>query len=162
MKAKHHFWSSVVVGGALSIATRSPAALAGAMVGGFLVDADHIIDHIWSIASGAPPVQKGRGGSGKRRAATDDESWWDRYGRRRKLQRLVLVFHSYELLTLTLALAAYTRNPPVVGLAAGYALHITLDLIRHHEEFRSPFFYLLSYRVFWAFRRDRLVKSEYL
>jgi hypothetical protein len=66
------------------------------------------------------------------------------------------------LLTLTVALAAYTRSPFLIGLASGYLLHIALDLIRHHGEFRSPFFYLLSYRVFLGFRRDRLIKSDYL
>ena len=46
MKAKHHFWSSLVAGGALYWATGSSAALAGSMLGGFLIDGDHIIDQI--------------------------------------------------------------------------------------------------------------------
>jgi hypothetical protein len=54
MKAKHHFWSSLAAGGALYWATGSSAALAGSMVGGFLIDADHIIDQLWSIRHGAP------------------------------------------------------------------------------------------------------------
>ena len=49
MKAKHHFWSSLAAGGALYWATGSSAALVGSMVGGFVIDADYIIDQLWSI-----------------------------------------------------------------------------------------------------------------
>jgi len=73
-----------------------------------------------------------------------------------------LIFHSFELLTAVLFLATIIRTPLLVGVAAGYALHITLDLIRHHDEFLSPFFYLLLYRLRVGFRRDRLIKPEYL
>src|SRR6266850_882151 len=54
VKAKHHFWSSLAAGGALYWATGSSAALAGTILGGFLIDADHIIDQLWSIRHGAP------------------------------------------------------------------------------------------------------------
>ena len=54
MKAKHHFWSSVVTGGVLYWATGSVTAFTGAIIGGFLIDSDHIIDQMWSIRYGAP------------------------------------------------------------------------------------------------------------
>jgi len=47
-------------------------------------------------------------------------------------------------------------------LMSGYVLHLSLDLLRHHHEFRSPFFYLMSYRLSQGFRRDRLIKADYL
>jgi len=59
-------------------------------------------------------------------------------------------------------LAATLRTPFTTGLVAGYLLHIALDLIRHHHEFRSPLFYLISYRLARGFRRERLIKPEYL
>ena len=46
MKAKHHFWSSLAVGGALYWATGSSAALAGSMVGGFLIDTNVISEFV--------------------------------------------------------------------------------------------------------------------
>ena len=54
MKAKHHFWTSLVAGSLLSLVTKSSQPLWGAMIGGFLIDADHIIDQFWSILQGAP------------------------------------------------------------------------------------------------------------
>ncbi len=158
MKAKHHFFSSLAVGGALYAATASSAALAGAMIGGFLIDADHAIDQLWSIASGAPYL--------KQRFTTDEpggsRGFLARYVRRRKLTRLPLIFHSYELMAALVVLTLMARTPLMIGLLAGYMLHIALDMYRHHHEFRSPFFYLIAYRLTRGFRRDRLIKPEYL
>lgn len=159
MKAKHHFWSSLAAGGALYFFTGNAASLAGAMVGGFLIDADHAIDQLWSIARRAPLI---------RPAKTDDpeerglRSWWTRYIRRRKLVRLPLVFHSYELLIALSIMAIIIRAPFLTGFVVGYALHLALDIIRHYHEFRSPLFYLLLYRLAHGFRREELVKREYL
>src|SRR5262249_21367627 len=82
--------------------------------------------------------------------------------RRRKVIRLPLIFHSCELLTGALLLAMIIRTPLLLGLVTCYALHITLVLIRHHHEFRSRFFYVLIYRLRVGFRRDRLIKPEFL
>lgn len=159
MKARHHFWSSLAAGGALCWATGSSAALAGSMVGGFLIDADHIIDQVWSIRHGAPFRRK--------RAVEDigDPSramWLGNFLRPRKLVRLPLIFHSYELLAMIAVLTLGLRTPFLIGLLFGYVLHLALDMIRHHHEFRSPLFYLLSYRLTQRFRRDQLIKREYL
>ena len=58
MKAKHHFWSSLVAGGALYWVTGSSVALAGSMLGGFFIDSDHVIDQLWSIVKGAPLMKE--------------------------------------------------------------------------------------------------------
>jgi hypothetical protein len=152
MKLKHHFWTSLAIGGAISLGTGSVEALAGAMIGGVIIDADHIIDQVWSINEGAPLANRSRPAHGK----------LERLVRRRKLIRLPLIFHSYELMIGLVILAVMLRTPFIEGLVAGYLLHIALDLIRHHREFRSPLFYLLSYRLVRGFRRERLIKPEYL
>ncbi|HKP85603.1 MAG TPA: hypothetical protein VJZ26_05885 [Blastocatellia bacterium] len=152
MKAKHHFWTSLATGGALYWATGSSAALAGSMLGGFFIDGDHIFDQLWSIRKGAPDTNDRKRGA---------RGWASRYLRRRKLLRLPLIFHSFELLAALIALTVYFRTPFLIGFAIGYALHLALDLARHHHEFRSPFFYLLLYRLSQRFRRDRLIKPEY-
>jgi hypothetical protein len=82
--------------------------------------------------------------------------------RPRKLLRLPLVFHSYELLALIIIITVLVRTPFLIGLLAGYVLHLALDMFRHHHEFNSPFFYLMSYRLSQGFRRDYLIKREYL
>lgn len=161
MKAKHHFWSSLAAGGALYWATGSSAALAGTMVGGFLIDSDHVIDQLWSVRHGAPfrrePRHNDSSGATQRTRA-----WLINYLRPRKLLRLPLVFHSYELLVAMAIMTAYLRTPFLIGLVLGYVLHLSLDMLRHHHEFRSPFFYLLSYRLSQGFRRDQLIKQDYL
>src|SRR5438128_8642330 len=92
MKPRHHFWSSLALGGALYWATGSSAALAGAMLGGFAIDADHIIDQLWSIRHRAPF---------RRELSYSHKTYWlENYLRPRKLLRLPLIFHSYELLAL--------------------------------------------------------------
>jgi hypothetical protein len=159
MKAKHHFWSSLAAGGAAYWATGSIAALTGSMIGGFVIDADHVIDQMWSIRHGAPFRRKDEGhkiGNSTRMA------WLSKLLRPRRLVRLPLVFHSYELLVLFAVLTLLLRTPFLIGLLAGYALHLVLDIVRHHHEFRSPLFYLLAYRLTQRFRRDRLIKTEYL
>ena len=163
MKAKHHFWSSLAAGGALYFVTSSEAAIAGAMIGGFLIDADHILDQLWSIYRGAPHSRKLPADEASRRLQEGGaQAWFLRYARRRKLVRLPLVFHSGELLIALSIVTALIPLPFLIGLITGQALHLLLDFIRHRHEFRSPFFYLLSYRLFHGFRRDRLVKPEYL
>lgn len=159
MKAKHHFFSSLAVGGALYFFTRDAASLAGAMIGGFLIDADHAIDQLWAAARRAPLTKKIKEGDVEERGL---HAWWTRYIRRRKLVRLPLIFHSYEILVALSIMAIIIRAPFLISLVAGYALHLALDFIRHHHEFRSPLFYLLLYRLAHRFRRERLVKSEYL
>ena len=161
MKAKHHFWSSLAAGGALYWATGSGAALAGAMVGGFLIDSDHVIDQLWSIRHGAPlrGEQRARNGNTATRGA---RGWLINRLRPRKLLRLPLIFHSYELLSVLAIATAYLRTPFLIGLLSGYVLHLSLDMLRHHHEFNSPFFYLISYRLFHRFRRDQLIKPDYL
>lgn len=163
MKPKHHFWSSLAAGGALYWATGSSAALTGLMIGGFLIDADHVVDHWWSMRHGAPfrraPADHKPGSN-----STIDgiRAWLVRHSRPRKLLRLPLIFHSYELLALITVLTLNSRSPFLIGLLSGYVLHLALDIYRHHHEFRSPLFYLLAYRLAQGFRRDQLIKPEYL
>ncbi|MGA9767526.1 MAG: hypothetical protein WBV94_00685 [Blastocatellia bacterium] len=162
MKAKHHFWSSIVAGGALYWVTGSSAALAGSMLGGFFIDIDHVIDQSWSIVKGAPLMKSAASHTSAINTKGEAHGRLAGYLRRRKLVRLPLIFHSFELLAALIILTAYFRTPFMIGLAAGYGLHLSLDLIRHYHEFRSPFFYLILYRSSHGFRRDRLIKSEYL
>ncbi|HKY04117.1 MAG TPA: hypothetical protein VJQ56_04460, partial [Blastocatellia bacterium] len=143
MKAKHHFWSSALAGGGLYLVTGSSAAIAGAMVGGFLIDADHVLDQMWSIYRGAPFMRRPKANDSDR-APGGFKGLYKRFVRRRKLVRLPLIFHSYELFAVLVLLSVFAPTPFRTGLVAGYALHIALDFIRHRHEFRSPFFYSIS------------------
>src|SRR2546425_12183756 len=129
MKAKHHFWSSLAAGGALYWATGSGAALAGTMLGGFVIDADHIIDQWWSIRHGAPfrrnPESANTAGSSSAGAI---RAWLADRLRPRKLLRLPLVFHSYELVAAITVTTLTFRTPFLIGLLSGYVLHLALDM----------------------------------
>lgn len=154
MKPKHHFLSSLAVGGVLYWATHSRAAVAGVMLGGFAIDADHIIDQLWSVRCHAP----------FRRRPIDYQhplTWFAKYLRPRKLLRLSLILHSYELLAVLAVAALNLRTPFLIGLLSGHILHLSLDLKRHHCEFRSPLFYSLAFRLTHGFRREQLIKPEY-
>jgi hypothetical protein len=159
MKAKHHFWSSLAVGGAFYFSTQSFTALAGVMLGGFIIDADHVFDQLWSIYHGAPHTKRASALAAQQRSFS---GWVARYVHRRKLTRLPLIFHAYELMFGLFICTWVWPTPFLQGLSAGYLLHILLDLFRHHNEFRSPFFYSLFFRMAQGFRRDSLIKSDYL
>jgi hypothetical protein len=164
MKFKHHVWTSLLAGGTLWYLTGSEMSMAGALIGGVAIDADHLIDQLWSIKLGAGHMGTARDGglpaADGGRPSTG--SFFERYVRRRRLVRLPLIFHSYELMAVIGAAALVTRTPFLSGLATGYCLHILLDFVRHRHEFRSQLFYLISYRLTQRFRRDRLIKGRYL
>jgi hypothetical protein len=159
VKAKHHFWSSLAVGGVLYLSTQSVSVFAGTMLGGFFIDADHVVDQLWSIYHGAPHTRKASAVAAEQNSF---RGWIARYIYRRKLTRLPLIFHSYELMTVLLISTLVWRTPFLTGLLAGYVLHLLLDLYKHHNEFRSPFFYSIFFRMTKGFRRDSLIKSEYV
>ena len=160
MKVQTHIWSSMLAGGALWYLTGSEMSMVGALVGGLGIDADQLIDQLWSIKSNAPLAKP------KRRPCASglsrETGLFERFVRRRKLVRLPLVFHAYELLVILAAVSWFVRTPFLIGLFAGYSLHLLLDFIRHQHEFRSKLFYLTSYRLMHRFRRDRLIRSDYL
>ena len=131
------------------------------MLGGYLIDADHIIDQLWSIRHGAPLRRPVKHRSGMLKAA-GTRAWLADQVRPRKLLRLPLILHSYELLAAVAVLTLALSTPFLLGLLTGYVLHLALDMLRHHHEFRSPLFYLLTYRLSRRFRRDLLIKPEYL
>jgi len=165
MKAETHLWTSLLAGGAIALATKSPVPIGAALIGGFAIDADHLIDQVWSNAvarrtgrNKSPDRETGNSGEGKNLIAGGIV----RLIKRRPLLRLPLVFHSYELLLVALVVLAFYRTPFIEGLVIGYALHLSLDWIRHHHEFQSPMFYLIAYRASRGFDRNRLIKPEYL
>ena len=158
MKVKHHFWSSLTLGGALYLATGSSSAFTGAMLGGFLIDADHVIDQWWSIRLGAPFLHK------TVTEKVDQPGLYSlvgRFFRRRKLLRLFLFLHSFEIFLLLGTLSLIDKTPLLIGLFCGYGLHLALDLWRHYHEFTSPFFYFFLYRAIHGFKREELISAKY-
>jgi hypothetical protein len=166
MKVKTHLWTSLVAGGVVGLVTGSGAAMAGTFITGVGIDADHLIDQLWAIRLKAPymtgaSVRLDSNTAGAAPKTGPPTPVRDAF-RRRKLLRLPLIFHSYELLAVLAGLLLISRTPFLIGIVTGYALHLLLDLIRHYKEFQSPLFYLFSFRISRGFRRERLIKADYV
>jgi hypothetical protein len=99
------------------------------MLGGYLIDADHIIDQLWSIRHGAPLRRPVKHRSGMLKAA-GTRAWLADQVRPRKLLRLPLILHSYELLAAVAVLTLALSTPFLLGLLTGYVLHLALDMLR--------------------------------
>lgn len=159
MKAKDHLWTSVLAGSCLYIINGSMLSIIGALAGGFLIDADHVLDQLWSIRQGSPHMRKNTGTTvAKHKFAY----FYSRFIKRRKLVRLPLIFHGYEYAILLSFLLLKIQTPFFTGFVVGYCLHLVLDLYRHFHELNSPLFYSIIYRSVFGFKRERLVKAEYL
>src|SRR5215467_10833610 len=125
MKVRTHLWTSIALGSGLWLVTGSSSALVGAIAGGVLIDADHVFDQFWSIRGGAPYRRPGKEATELRDAESSISSgiastksgpppvrdWF----RLRKLVRLPLIFHSYELLIVVIVAAAILRTPVMLG-----------------------------------------------
>ncbi|MEW6130926.1 MAG: hypothetical protein AB1757_28100 [Acidobacteriota bacterium] len=159
MKAKHHFWTSLLTGSGLYLLSGSWTSIAGALVGGFLIDADHIVDQLWSIKRHSPHMKKIPEMSPKQFSL---KTLYIKFLRRRKLLRLPLIFHGYEFLLLFTVLLFSIKSPFFIGFFVGYGLHLGLDLYRHAHELKSLWFYSLAYRAYHGFKREQLVKENYL
>ena len=146
------------MGGALYFATGSGAAITGALLGGFLIDADHVVDQWWSIKLGAPLVNSA---GAARLNQSRFQGWLSRFFRRRQLLRLFLFLHSFELFFLLGLFTLIYRYPLLIGLFCGYGLHLALDLWRHYNEFTSPFFYFFLYRASHGFKREELIARKF-
>jgi hypothetical protein len=105
--------------------TGSASMTAGVALGGFLIDVDHAVDYVLFDRQG------------DLRPRT-----FLRYYLEGRVQRLVLVLHSYELFAALGILAWWTETPWLVGYLAGGLMHLALDIIFNGQ---------LTPRSIWAF-----------
>ncbi len=142
MKPSVHVSTSAILATAIYAYSRSVPEAASCLVGGVLIDLDHVVDfHLFS---------------GERFSLTNFFSWCNES----RWQRLTVIFHSYELLGILCAIAYYLDNAVLRGIIWGAGLHLLLDQIGNLRTFRlSPWFYLLGYRIVMGFRRDKLQLS---
>jgi hypothetical protein len=91
--------------------THSASVTAGVAVGGFLIDIDHAIDYV--LVEGQRDLRP---------------SAFLRYYLEARVQRAVLVLHSYECFALIAVLAWWSDWVLLWGYLAGAILHLALDI----------------------------------
>jgi hypothetical protein len=144
MKASTHVYASTALAAALYAFSHSFWEAAICFVSGTLIDLDHLMDyHLFS---------------GERFSFKDFFSWY--YENR--WQKIILIFHSYELFGLMCIAANYLDSEVLRGVLWGSGLHLMLDQIDNKRKFQlSPWFYFLGYRIAVGFRREKLELSPF-
>lgn len=116
----------------------------GLLLGGFLIDLDHLFDYF--VFEGQRSLSPSR---------------FFRYYLGLRCQRVVLFLHSYELMTLLFLAALALKSALLFGYLAGAALHLALDVIFNgqHALKRPILFYSFLYRWRQGFAAGRLFRS---
>jgi hypothetical protein len=134
----------VTTGGACvaaAMVTGSAALTLGIAVGGFLIDIDHFADYV--LVEGQRDLRPGA---------------FLRHYVEGRVQRAVLVLHSYELFALLGALAWWTDAPLLWGYLMGALMHLALDIAFNGELTPRSIvaFYSFGYRLAHGFRMATL------
>lgn len=131
-----HLVTTVAACAATAVVTGSLPLTAGVAAGGFLIDVDHAIDYVF--VDGQRDVRP---------------SAFLRYYLEGKVQRTVLLLHSYELFAVLTALAWWFAIPALAGYVAGGLLHLALDIAFNGKLTPHSIwaFYSFAYRVHHRF-----------
>lgn len=131
----------------LTLAIGAPLiASTGLMIGGILLDADHVLDYfIFAEEKNFTPREVYH------------------YHRGLKYQKVLTLFHAYEWLLAALLAAQFTASAFLWGIFAGMALHLGLDVIFNGWLHRYPLcHYSLLFRLIKRLDVGLLEKREVL
>lgn len=137
-----HLVTTALACAAVYAGTESVALTAGLAAGGFLIDVDHAVDYV--LFERQRDLRPGS---------------FLRYYLDGKVQRVVLLLHSYELLVLLAAIAWLTNVEWLWGWVFGMLLHLPLDIV-FNGKFASGglvHFYSFIVRARAGFRADRFM-----
>src|SRR2546428_4940368 len=134
-----HLFTTAIAGGAILTGTGSIPLTAGLVVGGFLIDVDHVVDYLL--------VER-------RRELTP--AAFLRYYTEGHARRMVLALHSYEVFLALAALAWWLGSLWVAGYLAGGAMHLALDIGFNGRLTPRNIFAFYSFRFRWAHGFDAL------
>jgi membrane-bound metal-dependent hydrolase YbcI (DUF457 family) len=142
MNTKAHIVSSTALATGIYAATSSLAMAASALLSGIFIDIDHVIDFF--IFSGERFSIKGF-------------TSWCYEGR---WERLILIFHSYELYLAYGLFVYYHPHPILLGILSGVGLHLFLDQAGNRSLIKaftiSKWFYFFTFRAWGGFHKDWL------
>ncbi len=142
MRVSTHIYTSAVVATALYAYSHSIWEAGICFTSGILIDLDHAIDfHLFS---------------GEKFSIANFFSWYHE----NRWQKIVLIFHSYELFGLVYAAAYYLDSEVLRAVLWGASVHLLLDQIGNKKtNHLSPWFYFFSYRIVVRFRREKLLST---
>ena len=137
-----HLVTTAIACAAAALTTQSTTLTAAIGVGGFLIDVDHAVDYVL--------FERQRD---LRPAA------FLRYYLDGRVQRAVLVLHSYELFALLGLLAWWTDSVALWGYLIGALLHLALDITFNGDYTPRSIsaFYSFGYRMSHRFRLEPLL-----
>lgn len=139
MKASAHVYASAAAGGAACWLTGSAAAGAACLLGGVLLDLDHLPDFL--LDSEEPFTVK------------NFLSWcYDL-----KWKKVYLLLHSYELYALLALSGFFFRSPAFYGFLLGMGLHLLMD--QAGNRFLNKWFYFFVFRYRSGFAFDALTRA---
>ena len=140
MTTTAHTIASTVLAAGIYTATSSIEMASAALFVGIFLDIDHIIDFFLF--------------SGERFSISGFTSWC--YEGR--WERLILIFHSYELYALFGLLVYYNPHPVLLSIFWSVGLHLILDQIGNRYLIKafiiSPWFYFFTFRAWGGFHKD--------
>lgn len=137
MQPEYHLFVSAGLASVFYLLTGSIAGSVAAFFGGFFIDLDHFID-FWLY----------------KKKITYTNEFFSNYSK--KTGKIYLIFHSVELLWLLYLVQLVTGSAILLGLCAGMAVHLAMDIIGNGV---NPLCYFLFYRALHGFRRERMDRT---
>lgn len=142
MTVRTHIITSSTLALTIYAWTNSVVMAASAFVSGILIDLDHLFDFF---------LLSGESFSGRGFFSWCNDGRWE---------RIILIFHSYELYLVLGIYAHYRPHRILFGILLGTGLHLILDQAgnRHiNKAFTiSKWFYFFTFRAWGGFRKDWL------
>jgi hypothetical protein len=137
-----HLVTTVAACAATAAATQNWPLVAGLAAGGFFIDVDHAVDYV--LVERQRDLRPGA---------------FLRYYVEGRVRRTVLALHSWELMTVLIALAWTSANPWLLGYVGGALMHLALDLAFNGEYTPRSIvaFYSFAYRAAHGFDAERLL-----
>jgi hypothetical protein len=124
MKLKHHITASIIISAFLFTISKSWIIFTSSLISGVLIDIDHVLDYFWDYGINL-------------RIKKFFEVMYSK-----KISRLWLIFHSWELLFLLIICAfLMSWNPWIVGTIIGFTHHLISDQIFYKLNKWSYFFF---------------------
>ena len=145
MKPSGHFATAAGAAGLAYATTGSGELAAGTFAGGFLIDLDHYMDYVLF----------------ERQLSLNPFRFLHYYYSER-YSWVVLVLHSYELMSALGLLALLTGWPWLTGYLLGAAMHLIFDItVNGHASLRHPIrFYSFFYRWKFGFSKAGLIIEQ--
>lgn len=141
MRPEGHLATAAGAAALAYVGTGSAELAAGIFTGGFLIDVDHCVDYVVLERQWSPnPVR------------------FLNYYLTQKMQYMVLILHSYELLASLAVLAYLIHSPLLLGYILGAVMHLAFDIAYNDTLHKPLHVYSFLYRYSVRFKASEMVR----